>query len=199
MKFPLLDNLIRELARFPGIGPKSAGRLAFFLLDQPPEAIERLLTSIQDFRANIGQCPECGCLTEKETCPVCSDGSRDQRIFCVVENVRDLLTIERSGQHKGQYHVLGGALSPLDGIGPEELTIRKFLERLTGNAVTEVILATNPTLEGEATASYLGEQITQKFPDIKITRIAHGVQTGGELEFADLSTLAQSFQGRRSL
>lgn len=202
MKFPLLDNLTRQLARFPGVGPKSALRMAYHLLEKESYETEQLAQALLDFRHNIGVCEACGCLAQDNQCPICADSRRDHDQYCVVEKTRDLLTIEKTGHFRGQYHVLGGALSPLDGIGPEDLRIPRLLERLknqsaTGHPPQELILATNPTLEGDATARFLAGVIAAEFPEIRVSRIAHGLQTGGELEFADTSTLIRSLKDRR--
>jgi len=199
VKFKLLDDLIYELAKFPGIGPKSAGRLAFYLLELHEHNTNNLVQSILKFKREVSTCPVCGCIAQNNECPICIDSSRDASIYCVVETIRDLITIERTGGHKGVYQVLGGSLAPLDGIGPDDLQIKQLLQRIENSEteVKEVILATNPTLEGEATANFLNDVIKKNNPKLLVTRIAHGIQTGGELEFADAITLSKSLSDRR--
>jgi recombination protein RecR len=201
MKFPLLDLLIDEFRKFPGIGPKSASRLAFYILDLNKDQAGKLTDAIKNFKKSVKNCPQCGCLSEYEYCPICSDDKRDDSIYCVVETVKDLLSIDRTDEFRGLYHVLGGVLTPLEGIGPENLRISHLIKRLkkSEHPVSEVILATNPTLEGEATAQYISDLIKNEFPDIRVSRIAHGIQTGGELEYADLVTLKRSIKDRRTL
>jgi recombination protein RecR len=202
MNFPPLEELIQKFSRFPGIGQKSAGRLVFYLLSQPEEDVRELAHSILTFREEIGSCPDCGGLSYHNTCPICTDGTRDKSVWCIVEQQKDVLSIERTGQFKGQYHVLGGVLAPLDGVGPDQLRINELLNRiqslkLDGKPPAELILATNPTLEGDATAGYLGKILESNFPDIQTTRLARGIQSGGELEFTDMSTLIRSLRDRR--
>ncbi len=189
-----LDALIRELSRLPGIGPKSASRIAFHVLKMPLENVQNLSRAILDLKINITSCSICGGISEKSICPICEDETRDRSILCIVEGGKDVLTIEKTAEFKGLYHVLQGVISPLDGIGPEDLTIKKLLERLSGGTVREVIIATNPTIEGDATGLYLAKII--KPLGIKVMRIAHGLPVGADLEFTDSITIAKSIAGR---
>lgn len=198
MRYPAaLVTLIRELGRLPGIGPKSAQRLAFYLFNQPEEDVRRLAEAIAQGKAALDRCPICfNVMTKGESaCAVCTDATRDQSLVCVVEQPADLLAIERSGEYQGLYHVLHGALSPMNGIGPEELTIDALLGRLGG--ITEVILATSTTVEGEATAMYLGKQL-EAMP-VEVSRIAYGIPVGGDLEYADEVTLGRAISYRRAM
>lgn len=190
-------NLIRELGRLPGIGPKSAQRLAFYLFNQPEEDVRRLAASISEAKASLDRCPVCfNIMTRGEpSCAVCSDATRDRSLLCVVEQPADLLAIERSGEFQGLYHVLHGALSPMNGIGPEQLTIDALLTRLSG--VAEVVLATSTTVEGEATAMYVGRLLGER--DLIVSRIAYGIPVGGDLEYADEVTLGRAISHRRAL
>ena len=190
---PLAD-LISNLARLPGIGPKTAGRLAFYLLQQPQVA-EDLAESIVAANRDIRKCSICSNFTAADPCAICQDSRRDKSALCVVEHPRDVVSVEKTKEFKGYYHVLHGVLSPMDGIGPEQLTIGQLLKRLDG--VQEVVMAMNPTVEGEATALYLARLL--KPLGIKITRIAHGLPVGGDLEYADEVTIARALEGRRQL
>jgi recombination protein RecR len=192
-----IQDLIDELARLPGIGPKSAQRLAFYLVKAPDEEAKRLAKVVVAAKERISFCRECGNVAEGELCRVCRDPGRDTTVLCVVEEPKDAATIERAGIVKGRYHVLGGAISPLDGVGPEDLRVQELLERVERHGVTEVILATNPNLEGNATAMYVGALL--KPLGVKATRLASGLPVGGDLEYADEVTLSQALEGRREL
>ena len=188
-------RLIEALQRLPGIGPKTAQRLTFFLLKRPTEEVQGLAESLTQLKALIVHCRVCFNVTEENPCRICSDPRRDQRALCIVEEPNDLLALERTGEFRGRYHVLLGALSPLDGIGPEDLRVRELLFRLETPGVEEIILATNPSVEGEATAIYLAKLL--KPLGMRITRIARGLPVGGELEHVDSGTLAQAMIERR--
>jgi recombination protein RecR len=192
-----IQDLIDELARLPGIGPKSAQRLAFYLVKAPDEDARRLADVVVAAKERITFCRECGNVAEGELCRVCRDPGRDATVLCVVEEPKDAATIERAGIVKGRYHVLGGAISPLDGVGPEDLRVQELLDRVERHGVTEVILATNPNLEGNATAMYVGALL--KPLGVKATRLASGLPVGGDLEYADEVTLSQALEGRREL
>lgn len=189
--------MIERLTRLPGIGRKSAQRLAFFILCLPQEEVRELAEAILRVREQVRQCSVCFGVTESDPCGVCSDPRRDRSRVCVVEEAKDVLAVERTGEFHGVYHVLGGALSPLDGVGPEELRIRELLERVQQGALVEVILATNPNLAGEATTMYVWKAL--KPHGVSVTRIAHGVPVGGDLEYADEVTLAKAIEGRREM
>jgi recombination protein RecR len=189
-----LDQLIRELSRLPGVGPKSAARIAFHVLKMPLESVQSLSRALLDLKSHITSCSICGGISERDVCAVCADEGRDRGIICVVESGKDMITIERTGEFRGLYHVLQGVISPLDGIGPEDLSIKKLLERLSTGRVGEVIIATNPTVEGDATALYLARII--KPLGIRVMRIAHGLPVGADLEFTDAVTIAKSIAGR---
>ncbi|WP_206811337.1 recombination mediator RecR [Paradesulfitobacterium ferrireducens] len=190
---PLAD-LISSLARLPGIGPKTAGRLAFYLL-QEPETAEALAQSVLKAKEKIKSCSICSNFTDQDPCAFCRSERRDRKLLCIVEHPRDVAALEKTGEFKGLYHVLQGVLSPLEGIGPEQLTVQQLLQRLEG--VEEVIMAMNPTVEGEATAMYLARLL--KPLGVKVTRIAHGLPVGGDLEYADEVTIARALEGRRNL
>lgn len=192
-----IQDLIDELARLPGIGPKSAQRLAFHLIKAQPEEAKRLAEAILRARERIGSCVECGNVAEGERCRICRDPGRDPTVLCVVEEPKDAATIEKAGVIKGRYHVLGGAISPLDGIGPEDLRVQELLDRVERDHVTEVIIATNPNLEGNATAMYVAALL--KPLGVRVTRLASGLPVGGDLEYADEVTLSQALEGRREL
>jgi recombination protein RecR len=192
----VIDELTQELARLPGIGRKTAVRLTYHLLKRPAEEVRRLARSLETAIERVHACSVCGNLTESEPCELCSSPRRDASSICVVEEASDIMVIERTGEYRGLYHVLGGRLSPLDGVGPEELNIKPLLGRL-GNGVSEVIVATNPSVEGEATALYLQRVIQPS--GVRITRLARGLPVGGDLEYADGVTIAQAFAGRREL
>ena len=192
-----IARLVRELARLPGIGEKSAQRLAFHVLEAGPEYAQALAEAVVGVVRDVRCCSVCQTLTEQDPCALCADDRRDPRLICVVEGVPDLLAIERTREFRGRYHVLHGALSPLDGVGPGDLKIRELLIRLEREPAEEVVVATNPDVEGEATALYLQKLLTPL--GIKVTRIAQGVPMGGDLEFADQATLARALTGRREL
>lgn len=192
-----ISRLVAELAKLPGIGEKTAQRLAFFILKSPREYAESLAFSIREVVEKVHLCSRCCTLTEKDPCSMCSDVRRDPKLLCVVESVPDQLAVERTREYRGQYHVLHGSLSPLDGVGPDQLRIRELMVRLQTTTVQEVIVATNPDVEGEATALYLLRLL--KPMGLKLTRIAQGVPMGGDLEYADPVTLARAMSGRREL
>jgi recombination protein RecR len=192
-----LDRLIEELVRLPGIGPKTAQRLAFYLLKMPKRDVLGLATAIAELKERIRTCPVCFNIAEEERCEICQSDGRDRSMICVVEEPNDLLAIERTKGFQGLYHVLGGSLSPLEGRGPDELRIDALLQRLQGGEIREVIIATNPNVEGEATSLYL--QRLLKPSGIAITRLAHGLPMGSDLEYADEVTLAKAMEGRREL
>jgi recombination protein RecR len=192
-----LNNLIEELCRLPGIGEKTAQRLAFFLLRTPKLRAEKLAQAIVEIKDKIIFCSQCSSITEVDPCPICTDPSRDRSLICVVEDPSDVFLIERTAVYKGLYHVLMGALSPLDGIGPEQLKIDTLMARVHKGGVREVICATNSNMEGEATVLYLAKLL--KPHGIRLTRLAHGLPVGGHLEYADEITLSRSLEGRRDL
>ncbi len=192
-----LARLVEELERLPTVGPKTAQRLAFYILRMPEEEVHRLAQALVEARARIRPCSLCFTWTDVDPCAICTSPNRDPTVLCVVEDARDVLAMERTREFKGRYHVLQGAISPLEGIGPEDLRIRELLERLQGGEVREVIIATNPRVEGDATALYLTRLIRPL--GIKVTRIAHGLPVGGDIEYADEVTLAKALEGRREL
>jgi recombination protein RecR len=192
-----IQELIDELARLPGVGPKSAQRLAFWLVKAPPEDAKRLAQVIVQAKERISFCRECGNVAEGDLCRICRDAGRDITTLCVVEEPKDAATIEKAGVIKGRYHVLGGAISPLDGIGPDDLRVQELLDRVARDHVTEVILATNPNLEGNATAMYVAALL--KPLGVTVTRLASGLPVGGDLEYADEVTLGQALEGRREM
>lgn len=192
-----LQKLIDEFCRFPGIGPKTAQRLSFFLLNRPHEEAARLARAIVEAKEKLLFCSQCGCLTEKDPCRYCSDPRREQKLFCVVQEPRDVLRLEQTGHYRGLYHVLHGALSPLDGLGPEELRLPQLLRRLSEKEAEELIVATNPNVEGDATAAYIASLARPL--QVKVTRIAFGLPVGGDLEYADDLTLSRSLEGRREI
>ena len=190
-------RLIEALERLPGIGPKTAQRLAFFLLKRPTDEVRELSESLLAVKEKIVYCRVCFNVTDEDPCRICADPARDARVLCIVEEPNDLLAMERTGEFMGRYHVLLGALSPLDGIGPEDLKIRELLARLDAGGTTEVILATNPNIEGEATALYLAKLLRPL--GMRVTRIARGLPVGGDLEYADQVTLSKALEGRREI
>ena len=192
-----IDELADELGRLPGIGRKTALRLAFHLLKAPEEEARRLARAIHGVRERVRLCEECGNLTEHSPCEICSSARRDTSTLCVVEEASDIMAIERTGEYRGVYHVLGGRLSPLDGVGPAELNLPPLLRRVGAGVVREVVLATNPSVEGEATALYLSKLIAPL--GVRVTRIARGLPVGGDLEYADGVTIAEALAGRREL
>lgn len=192
-----LARLIDEFSKMPGIGPKTAQRLAFYILKNSSERVASLAKAILEAKEKVKHCSICGNITDQEVCEICQSINRDKSIICVVEKVRDLIAIENTGEYKGLYHVLEGAISPLDGIEPENLKIDSLLKRLKTEKIKEIILATNPNIEGEVTASYINKLIEPL--NIKVTRIAYGVPIGGSLEFADEVTLTQALMGRQKI
>ncbi|WIY82180.1 recombination mediator RecR [Propionimicrobium sp. PCR01-08-3] len=191
-----VQDLIDELGRLPGVGPKSAQRIAFWLLDQPAEDVDRLAHALVEVKQKVHFCEICFNVTDQEVCRICRDPKRDPSSICVVEESKDVVAIERTREFHGRYHVLGGSISPIAGRGPGDLHIAELVRRLSDDAITEVILATNPNLEGEATATYLSRLLGQT-PGIQITRLASGLPVGGDLEYADEVTLGRAFSGRR--
>jgi len=192
----IVQDLIDEFGKLPGIGPKSAQRMAFFVVQNEnydPTKMSELLSTIRD---KVRFCQICGMISDQDTCGLCSDARRNPAMICVVEEAKDVLAIERTREYRGYYHVLGGAISPIDGIGPDDLRISSLMTRLADSSVTEVIIATDPNLEGEATATYLSRLLVQ--PGLKVTRLASGLPVGGDLEYADEVTLGRAFEGRRT-
>ncbi len=192
-----VQSLIDELGRLPGIGPKSAQRIAFHLLKVPADDVARLAHAITDAKARVRFCERCFNVADDVLCPICNDDTRDSSVICVVEESRDIVAIERTGEFRGRYHVLLGAMSPLEGIGPEQLKIRELVSRLDPEGVQEIILCTNPNTEGEVTAMYLARLL--KPIGLTVTRIASGLPVGGDLEYADELTLGRALEGRRSV
>jgi recombination protein RecR len=193
-----IEELVAELAKLPGIGRKTAQRLTFYLLKQPAEAVARLAEALQRVRGQVAACGVCGNLSEEDPCPICRDPRRDAALLCVVEESADVGAIERAGRYRGRYHVLGGRLSPLDGVGPDQLHLGRLVARVgNGSEVREVIVATNPSMEGEATATYLQQVL--KPTGVRVTRIARGLPVGGDLEYADAVTIAQALAARRDM
>ncbi len=192
-----VQDLIDELGRLPGVGPKSAQRIAFYLLAADPADVSRLAAALQRVKEQVRFCKVCGNVAEAEECRICRDPRRDAAVICVVEEPKDVVAVERTGEFRGRYHVLGGAISPIDGIGPDDLRVRELMVRLQDGTVTELILATDPNLEGEATATYLARLV--KPMGLRVTRLASGLPVGGDLEYADEVTLGRAFSGRRLL
>jgi recombination protein RecR len=193
----IIQELIDELGRLPGIGPKSAQRIAFHIVQSERVDVNRLVEVLRLVKERVKFCTQCGNVAEEEECRICRDPRRINTIICVVEESKDVVAIEKTREFKGKYHVLGGAISPIDGIGPEQLRIKELLVRLADNQIVEVIIATDPNLEGEATATYLARLI--KPLEITISRLASGLPVGGDLEYADEVTLGRAFEGRRTL
>ena len=193
----VVQDLIDELGRLPGIGPKSAQRIAFYLLRADPDEVTRLTTVLTEVKATIRFCERCGNVAQAELCRICADPRRDQTAICVVEEPKDVVAVERTREFRGTYHVLGGAISPMDGIGPEDLRIRELLQRRADGTVTELILATDPNIQGEATATYISRSL--RGTGLTITRLASGLPVGGDLEYADEVTLGRAFEGRRPM
>lgn len=193
----VVQNLIDELGRLPGVGPKSAQRIAFHLLAADPADVTRLTDALTEVKDKVRFCKTCGNVAEEEECRICRDPRRDPHIICVVEESKDVVAIEKTREFRGRYHVLGGAISPIEGIGPDDLRIKELMTRLADGAVTELILATDPNLEGEATATYLARLV--KPLGLTVTRLASGLPVGGDLEYADEVTLGRAFEGRRLL
>ena len=194
---PPVQALIDELGRLPGIGPKSAQRIAFHLLKLPTPDAERLATAIVDAKAKVRFCERCFNAAEAALCGICADDRRDSTVLCVVEEARDIVALEKTGEFRGRYHVLLGAISPIEGIGPEQLKVRELLTRLADESVTEVIVCTNPNVEGEATAMYLARLL--KPLGLTVSRLASGLPVGGDLEYADELTLGRALEGRRTM
>jgi recombination protein RecR len=192
----IIQDLIDELGRLPGVGPKSAQRIAFHIIQSDRIDISRLAEILKTVKERVKFCTTCGNISEEELCRICKDPRRDNRSICVVEESKDVLAIEKTREFKGKYHVLGGAISPIDGIGPENLRIKELMTRLAQTQINEVIIATDPNLEGEATATYLTRLI--KPLGVKVSRLASGLPVGGDLEYADEITLGRAFEGRRS-
>lgn len=192
-----LQDLVEELAKLPGIGPKTAQRLAFHILKIEGADARRLAEAIVEVKEQIRFCAKCFNVAASEVCEYCSDERRDPAMVCVVEEARDVVAVEKTGEFRGRYHVLGGAISPIDGVGPDDLHIRELLARISSDGITEVIVATNPNVEGEATAMYLARLIVPL--GVKVTRIASGLPVGGDLEYADEVTLGRALEGRRTL
>ena len=193
----VVQDLIDELGRLPGVGPKSAQRIAFHILQADPVDVRRLASVLVEVKDKVKFCSVCGNVAEAEQCRICRDPRRDPAVLCVVEESKDVVAIERTREYRGRYHVLGGAISPIEGVGPDDLRIRELMTRLADGTVTEVILATDPNLEGEATATYLTRLL--KPMGLRVTRLASGLPVGGDLEYADEVTLGRAFEGRRSV
>ena len=198
MLSPAVENLVTQLTKLPGIGRRTAQRLAFHILSTPSADVLELTRAIEDVKSRVGFCRECGNLTEDEVCSVCTDARRDRTIICVVEQPVDVVSLERTGEYRGLYHVLGGALSPLDGVEPTDLRIDDLVNRVERNGVTEVVLATNPTMTGEATAAYVADRLRDR-DKVQVTRLASGLPVGGDLEYADEVTLGRALAGRRAM
>ena len=192
-----IQDLIDELGRLPGIGPKSAQRIAFHIIQSERVDVTRLVDVLRTVKERVKFCTECGNISEEELCRICRDPRRDGTLICVVEESKDMMAIEKTREFRGKYHVLGGAISPIDGVGPEQLRIRELMVRLANPDIAEIIIATDPNLEGEATASYLIRQIRPM--GIKVSRLASGLPVGGDLEYADEVTLGRAFEGRRTI
>jgi recombination protein RecR len=193
---PAVDNLVAQLTRLPGVGTRTAQRLAFHILQRPHDEALALAEAIREVKERVHFCRECGNLTESELCVICDDGRRDHSLICVVEQPVDLVSLERTHEYRGLYHVLGGALSPLDGVEPEHLRIDELLRRVDRNGVREVVLATNPNMTGEATAAYLADRLRGR---VRVTRLASGLPVGGDLEYADEVTLGRALSGRQEM
>ena len=196
MLSPAVENLVTQLSKLPGIGRRTAQRLTFHLLSARPEDALELARAIEDVKTRVRFCRECGNLTEEELCEICADARRDRSLICVVEQPVDVVSLERTHEYRGLYHVLGGALSPLDGVEPSDLRIAGLLARIERDDVEELVLATNPTMTGEATASYLADRLRGK---VRVTRLASGLPVGGDLEYADEVTLGRALTGRREM
>jgi recombination protein RecR len=193
---PAVENLVSQLTRLPGVGTRTAQRLAFHLLRVPKDEAAALAGAIAEVKERVRFCSECGNLTEEEVCAICLDTRRDQAVVCVVEQPADLISVERTQEYRGLYHVLGGALSPIDGVEPEHLRIGQLLQRVERNGIQEVVLATNPNMTGEATAAYLADRLRGR---VRVTRLASGLPVGGDLEYADEVTLGRALSGRREM
>jgi len=193
----VIQDLIDELGRLPGIGPKSAQRIAFHLLDSDPDDVNRFAATLVSVKEKVHFCQTCGNVTTDPLCRVCADPRRDVSVLCVVEESKDVIAIERTREFRGRYHVLGGAINPIAGIGPDQLRIKELFQRLSDGAITEVIIATDPNLEGEATATYLVRQLSTL--GLKVSKLASGLPVGGDLEYADEVTLGRAFEGRTTV
>ena len=193
----VVQDLIDELGRLPGVGPKSAQRIAFHLLQADTVDVKRLIDALAEVKAKVRFCATCGNIAEGDLCRICADPRRDPTAICVVEEPKDVVAIERTREFRGRYHVLGGAISPIEGVGPDDLRIKELMTRLADSEVQEIIIATDPNLEGEATASYLARFLGKM--GLKVTRLASGLPVGGDLEYADEVTLGRAFEGRRLL
>lgn len=193
---PAVDNLVAQLTRLPGVGQRTAQRLAFHLLRTPKDEALALAAAIVEVKERVRFCRECGNLTEDEVCAICTDARRDHTLICVVEQPADLISVERTAEYRGLYHVLGGALSPIDGVEPADLRIDELLRRVERNGVDEVVLATNPNMTGEATAAFLADRLRGR---VRVTRLASGLPVGGDLEYADEVTLGRALAGRREM
>jgi len=193
---PSVDNLVAQLTRLPGVGTRTAHRLAFHLLRVPKDEAATLALAIQEVKQRVRFCRECGNLTEEDVCEICRDARRDHTVVCVVEQPVDLISLERTAEYRGLYHVLGGALSPIDGVDADDLKIDELVRRTEGGEVAEVVLATNPNMTGEATAAYLADRLRGR---VRVTRLASGLPVGGDLEYADEVTLGKALVGRRTL
>ena len=193
----VVQDLIDELGRLPGVGPKSAQRIAFYLLASAPVDVKRLAEVLLEVKAKVRFCRICGNVAEADECRICQDPRRDPAVICVVEESKDVVAVERTREFRGRYHVLGGAISPIEGIGPDDLRVKELMTRLADGTVTELIIATDPNLEGEATATYLARLV--KPMGLTVSRLASGLPVGGDLEYADEVTLGRAFEGRRSL
>ncbi|HKY58079.1 MAG TPA: recombination mediator RecR [Aeromicrobium sp.] len=193
----LIQDLIDELGRLPGVGPKSAQRIAFHILDADPADVARLATALTEAKAKVHFCATCGNVTVDVECKICTDPRRDPHVICVVEESKDVVAVERTREFRGRYHVLGGAISPIAGIGPDQLRIKELLTRLQDGTVTEVIIATDPNLEGEATATYLIRMLSPL--GLRVSKLASGLPVGGDLEYADELTLGRAFEGRTAI
>ena len=193
----VVQDLIDELGRLPGVGPKSAQRIAFHLLQADPTDVRRLAAALVEVTEKVRFCAVCGNVSADEQCQICRDARRDPAVLCVVEEPKDVVAIERTREFRGRYHILGGAISPIEGVGPDDLRVKELVTRLASGEVTEIILATDPNLEGEATATYLARLL--KPMGLRVTRLASGLPVGGDLEYADELTLGRAFEGRRLL
>ena len=194
---PSIEKLIESFEKLPSIGSKTAARLAFYILNASEEETNEFIKSIQDAKANLKYCSQCYNITDTDPCPICSNSARDKSVICVVEDVKDVVAMERTHEFRGVYHVLHGSISPMNGIGPDDIKIKELLSRLMDGQVKEVILATNPRVEGEATAMYISKLV--KPLGVKVTRIAHGIPVGGDLEYTDEVTLGKALEGRVQL
>ncbi|HZT91412.1 MAG TPA: recombination mediator RecR [Gaiellaceae bacterium] len=193
---PAVENLVAQLTRLPGIGSRTAQRLAFHILQRPKDEALALAAALEEVKERVRFCRECGNLTEDEVCSICTDARRDHTLICVVEQPVDVVSVERTAEYRGLYHVLGGALSPLDGVDPGDLRIDELVRRVEANGVQEVVLATNPNMTGEATAAFLADRLRGR---VRVTRLASGLPVGGDLEYADEVTLGRALAGRREM